>query len=70
VILRSTAAAAWCSLLWALAALNTLRWSLAAQHCSTFHRQGSGSASRDGGCLAILWQSKDSFNYANKQFSY
>jgi hypothetical protein len=44
VMLRSAATAAWCSLLCVLAALNKLRWSLAAQHCRIGSRQSPGSA--------------------------
>jgi hypothetical protein len=59
VMLRSAATAAWCSLLCALAALNKLRWSLAAQHCSIGNRQSSGSASSEQGSSSLdnLWSS-------------
>jgi hypothetical protein len=48
--------AAWCSLLWALEALNKLVGS-SAQYCSTASRQGSGSSTRDTALdCAILQQ--------------
>ena len=59
-MLRSAAKAAWCSLLWAVAAQSKLRRSSAAQHCSTASRQGSGSSNNKHGAdssIAILCSS-------------
>ena len=56
IMLLSAATAAWCSLLWARAALNRL-CELSAQHCSTASRQGSGSCSSWlASCLAAILQ--------------
>jgi hypothetical protein len=51
-----TCTAAWCSLLWALAAEKKLRWSSTANRCSTASKQDYGSASKDvaDSPLAIL----------------
>jgi hypothetical protein len=45
-MLLSASTAAWCSLLWALAALQILRWSLAQQR-STMTRHAAGMCSKD-----------------------
>jgi hypothetical protein len=68
VMLCSAATAAWCSLLWDLAALNKLHWSFAAQHSSTARRQESGSANKGDAdsVLAILCSSKHTRRRLNR----
>lgn len=63
LMLRRICTAAWWSLLWALAALSKLRWSVE-QYCSTCCRHASGSASRRDGAdpLSILWSSESNNN--------
>ena len=61
-MLLSASTAAWCSLLWALAALHTLRWSPAlAQQCKTASRQESGSCSKDTASLEHILHSMKIF---------
>jgi hypothetical protein len=60
-MLLSARTAAWCSLPWALAALNKQRWS-SLQHRSMATRQGSGNSSRvDAGFARAICEAAGTF---------